>query len=228
MADVTQLRFGSVLKRVFAIKGADPGRTLSPEMVPSIEVQDQYQPENRSMRGERVWGIGVQLANTITLFQWATICNPVASGRMCIVRRATFSGVLPTATTQPGNVGVFVDQPQISSEGLVLKANWADARQLGTPGFNQSPIGYNLNYTVVNASVNGEAGQSIWHSEIFPGAATAPWYVQTPDLDVVLPPGTTLHLGVRSSVLATAGWNYSVSIQGIEKQFDASELIIPP
>lgn len=214
---------------MFAIKAADPGRVVSPVIQPGFDVADSYHPEDRLSRGERTFGWGFQMFSNAVSFGWYTLLNPANSGKIVVLRRLTISMAIPTAAVQPGVVVFTLNGPRDSSgEATVAKFTYTDGR--ASLVAQQSTAGYNLNQTrnVVGA-INSENILNIWGFEFQPGAAIVPNFViQSPDLDVVLPPGSALRFGPIGTVLATAPWGYTSYVQGYERVADPNELITPP
>jgi hypothetical protein len=227
LADVTALRFGSLLKRVFGIKAIDPGRFLVPTIQPVASPFDvTYAPEQRADRGERNFQGNALITNTSAVnFGGTEIPNPIASGRMIVVRRVRLDVLLPTSTNQPGNVhfdmllGVVTQTP-------VNGANAKDCRFF-TPG---SPVGKGL-ATLVNFTSGATTIvqlQTSTYAVLFPGAAATPTSLTFDNVDIVITPGFGLDMILRSDVLPAATYNYYLTVEGYERALEPGEALPPP
>jgi hypothetical protein len=227
LADVTALRFGSLLKRVFGIKAIDPGRFLVPTIQPVAPVTDlTYAPEERADRGERNFQGNAVLTNTsATSFGGTVIPNPAGSGRMIVVRRVRLDVLLPTATNQPGNIHFDMLLAAVANTP-VNGANGKDTRFF----YGGTPVGKGL-ATLVNF-VGGittivQLQTSTW-AVLFAGAAATPTSLTFDNVDIVITPGFELDLILRSDVLPAATYNYYLTVEGYERALEPGEALPPP
>lgn len=229
MGDVLQSRFSALLKRSLVLKNKDPGAFVGPGVMPGIEIQDQVQPENRFLRGERLWAFGFDQSVTVTQFNLVTISNPASNNRIAVLRRIRLSGFLPTSGQQSGATYFFIYRLFSNTGGLPppVAANTCDGR-VGT-AVGQSWVGSNANNSNIAIVVATEAPKTIlyWSPGPIPAAPTA--IDKTFDnLDIVISPGTELRFGWSATALATSGYTWVFNAEGYERVLDASELTGPP
>ncbi len=229
MAQVTQLRFATGLKQLLGLRTSDPGRVVAPTIAPTLEVQDFYRPEARLSRGERNFGIGVNVTNaTGANFSNVVIYQIAGSNRLTVVKRVTLSLNLPTATVAPGNVYFGILRPAGAALGSVQNP--------GVPKDSRVSVG--LNQTVLSTNVFPNPGQpasappnttGVYVCLFFPGAATVPTIHQVDNLDIVLFPGTQIVVAFGSDTNTVApGYTYNVFCEGYERAIDPSELLAAP
>lgn len=235
MADITQPRWQSILRRAFAIKTADPGRVLHPIIGGTFEVQDTYRPESRALRAERAFSIskgGITNTAAVNFGIFAVCAAP--GGRIAVLKRATFSFSLPTAANQPGNVYAIIEQPNTTlnlAPGLL--ANLKDFRAApGTETAGPTTTFANLATSGVQNIVTA-FGIAAYAEQVFPGAAVTSSRIQVDNLDLVIGPPPSgnpwsVAFGVRGDTLPVASWNWNVCVEGYEFSPDASELLSPP
>jgi hypothetical protein len=233
MSAVTQLRWSGLVKRLFATKGSDPARDFAPSSVSTYELGDVYRPEDRLMRGDRVWGLNADLGATTIQFSFFMLVNLLTSGKIDVLRRLRFAGLLPTSTNQPGRVFAFCKFPQPAAANGILAGtnpNCTDGRVCGPLGTAPAVVttGYNLNVTSVAIAAGTFLPTCVWAYELAPGGAAAPFSIVSPDLDVVLSPGMSVQFGLVATSLPAANWNSMVGFDGYERGVDPAELIAPP
>ncbi len=229
MAQVTQLRFATALKQILGLRVSDPGRVVAPTIAPTLEVQDVYRPEARLSRGERSFGIGVNLTNAsgVNGFAFAQVYQVAGSNRLTVIKRVTLSLNLPTATVAPGNVFFGILRPDITGSGPFNP---------GVPKDSRVSIG--LSQTVLSTSLLAVTGQpsqappnttGVYVCLFFPGAATVPTIHQVDNLDIVLfPSARTLFMFASDNNTAAPGYTYNVFCEGYERAIDPSELLAAP
>ncbi len=217
MGDVEQLRFAQLLKRLFGTRARDPGRNLSPLVAPTTDLQDFYQPENRANRGEKLFTVFATLTNlAATNFGVALLTNPVASGRIGVVKRVTWSGIAPTTTTQPGVTFLAISDPlALGAFGVpgVLKDSRYGVGAQGTLGFGSAttsvqPLNINSTYKV----------------QFLLGAATTSFFHQVDNLDIVLSQGFHFNFHFTSDTLPAVTYTWNIQVEGYERTIDPNEL----
>jgi hypothetical protein len=230
LADITQLRYAQLLKRVFGIKTVDPGRVVAPVIAAGYELQDTYKPESRLDRGEKLWGGGIIATNNVAGFQNVGLTNLPGSGKLTVVRRMTISFTLPTTATQPGNAFFAILAPTVGNAGALSQAcTLKDARYIASAG------GVNISSTQVYSFGNSGAGaiplvNTLYATALTFGAAvgTTPFQLVIDNLEIVLSPNTQLVCELGASVLPTATWTWLLWCEGHERIADPNELITPP
>ncbi len=230
MAQVTQLRFATALKQLLGLRVSDPGRVVAPTIAPTLEVQDVYRPEARLSRGERSFGIGINMTNaTGAAFASCTLYQLANSNRLSVLKRVTLSLNLPTATVAPGNVYFGINRPILSPSALTVSnpATPKDARV--SSGLSQSILSTNLLSQGGLPATAPPNTTGVYVCLFFPGAATVPTIHQVDNLDVVIVPGTqvTIQFGSDTNTVAP-GYTYNVFCEGYERAIDPSELLAAP
>ncbi len=224
MGDVEQLRFAQLLKRVFGTRAQNPGRILTPAVSPTAEVQDFYQPENRSNRGEALWGAGLTpLAMAVANGTSFNITNPANSNRITVIKKVTVSCLVPTATVQAAGTAAFFIQNIAPGVTTGVSVNSRDSRRTN---FN-SPLTtqYSQNNAVGTSNLQTLAVLSIWGFELDTTAdATKFLYVHRDELDIVLLPNSQIYMGFRNQVAPASTWNYTLFVEGYERTIDPNEL----
>lgn len=229
MGQVTQTRFSSLLKRVMALKAVDPGQAVGPFIQPCTDVQDFDQPENRAIRGERLWGAGMQTSNVAANFSQINLINPVGSGKLLVLRRCTWAFNTPTAANQPGVVFIAIGFPtaittQTITGGAQVKAR--DSRMiipgalgsLGTSGFGTQTTG----------TLSSFWGSATYYETVPMAAAAFYLRIQVDRLETVLSPGFYIGINFASDTLPVATLNWGVHCEGYERTLDPQEVIVPP
>ncbi len=225
MGDAEQLRFAQLLKRVFGTRAQNPGRVLTPAVSPTADVQDGYQPENRSNRGEGLWGAGLTPfnVNTVGNTEALLIINPVGSNKVTVVKKLTVSCLIPTATVQPaGTAAFFISNPTTTAVGAGVSTNSRDSRR---NNFN-APLSTQYSTALLSPiNLQTQAVSSIWAFELDTSAvATQGLYVHRDEIDVVLLPGSHIVIGFIVSGFPTAAWKYTLFCEGYERTIDPNEL----
>lgn len=223
MSQVTQARFQTLLKRIFATKGNDPGTRLSEVISPSFDTQDQYQPENRLMRGERTWGVAFAMDNTVGGFRQGQFCNTIGSGKLIVIKRVCISGIVPTVAIQPGRLWAYFSATGGNTTAAVAAVP-KDGRvlQLGAVGVLSS--GFTSNVQPATTAVAIQLLNFV--QELQPAASGT--FLMDQEVDVVLSPGSQMLWGLLATALPTGTYNVSSAIQGWERVADPAEFIVPP
>jgi len=221
LADITQPRYSQLLKRVFGIKGANPGIVINPGIAATHDVADPYQPENRFLRGERSFGVVDTVTNTAaTNFGYRVYTNPPNSNRVAVIRRITWSLNVPTAANQPGAlVHAGVRFATASAAAPTIFAIPKDTR-VGLISAN-SLLATGLVSQL--AGILGPANSSVFTVQVFPGAAAQPLIVQADNLDLVVSPGTGYPIVFASDALPVATYQWLVCVEGFERNLDPAE-----
>ncbi len=228
MAQVTQLRYATALKQLLGLRVSDPGRVVAAALAPTLEVQDTYRPETRLSRGERSFGIGINVTNaTGANFSSTVLYQLQNSNRLTVLKRVTLSLNLPTATVAPGNVYFGILRPASSGFGAVNPATPKDARV--SVGLSQTVLSTNI-FTVGGLTASAPPNTTgVYVCLFFPGAATVPTIHQVDNLDIVITPGTQVTLQFASDTNTVApGYSYNVFCEGYERALDPSELLAAP
>lgn len=225
MADITQLRFAQLLKRLFGVKTSDPGRALMPGVIATAEVNDTYQPENRASRGEKLFGVLNNLSNiAATSFGLNVFIMPSGTNRIAVIRRATLSVLLPTAANQPGSLFFGARIPQPGSQSILVQCQAKDAR------FNiQSGGNTNLACGISNATAGilGWTNSTLHAVQLFPGAAAVPTIYVIDNLDIPVPPGFQVTFALAADALPVATYTYTLCLEGYERALDPNETLPP-
>jgi hypothetical protein len=225
--DVTQARWAALLKRMMALKGLDAGRAVSPVIQPTYELSDAYKPEDRICRGDHLTSWGGQFSNPAAgSFALADLVNPGTTGRLCVIKRVTFSGIMPTSAQQPGNV--FLGIAHINNFGGLLGT-------AGIPKDGRAPTFVTNNSTCslftgtwAGSSVNAFLSGGIYGFQVAPAAATAPYLYTIDNLDIVLVPNTQVGFTFAADAAIVTTYTWNLLIEGYERVLDPAELIPPP
>lgn len=125
---IGQPRFNSPLVRFFGMKiGGAAAPSLAPEIAPSFEVNQQDDPQQYFLRGEKLAGYGTSMSAAVGFYSTGALRNPAGSGVLLIVKSVY---VFSTA-----NVNVSLSQiSALTNDGspTVLDARWAGLSQLQT------------------------------------------------------------------------------------------------
>lgn len=228
--DITQLRYQTLLKRLLGLKGGDSGgRLVSPEIAPSFEVNDQYQPEARYLRGERLYACAARTTNTNpSTFGTIALQNPFGSGKVWVVRRITWSLLMPTSVVFPGVCFIALGRFSALAGGSVSNPNKAkDSRAALLFGVNADVGSCGLTTGFATGTNSAFENSSLFYESIQPGATAVP-YVKTVDtLDLVLGPGSQLAAFLGSDSLLTAAFNWNLAVEGYERVLDGNETNLP-
>jgi len=226
LADITQLRFGNLLKQTLGIKAGDSGRSVPSYIIPVNEVQDAYRPEFRAPRGERLWGMNRTQVTTANInFGACVLPNVVGSNKLIVVKRAWVSLLLPTAVQQPGRTH-FDIVLNVVGQTPANGANAKDGRYyLPISGNAQKGVATLVGITSGTTTLADFLGS--FSIELFPGAAAVPTLLQLDNLDLVLCPGTQAEFYLRSDVISTLTYNWLLTLEGYERTADQNE-IVPP
>lgn len=85
---IGQPRWNSPLIRFFGMKiGSAAAPSLSPEIAPSFDVNQQDDPTLYFLRGENLFQVAFQVAAAVGNYSQANIRNPAGSGVLCVVER---------------------------------------------------------------------------------------------------------------------------------------------
>jgi hypothetical protein len=226
MADITNLRFAQFLKRTLGLKGIDPGRVVQTIVVPGMEMQDTYRPEMRSARGERSFCYYANHVNATASYVsenfglGSSIANKIA-----IIKRVTWSLVMPTATVNPGSLWLGVTNAFASPPVFTSKATYKDSRY-GTGGVIATVAGTGVNVPTVSIPANA---YQYW-LQIFPTSVATDRFVhQVDQLDIVITPGTFVGIDLRGDTAIQVGQQYiwACTIEGYEYTADPAELLTP-
>lgn len=235
MGSVLQSRFSALIKRVLVLKAVDPGANVGGGIVPGIEVNDpQFQPENRALRGERLWGGGQDMGVQLTSFPLVTIGNPVpgsGGNRLIILKRLRISSILPTSTNQPGTVYFVIYRHFTNTSGIAAPFfNVTDSREQQVQGIQASPVcfntGNNSNVAIVASTEYPKA--LLWWSPGALAGTTTNLDKTFDDLQIVITPGWELRFGFAATSLPVSTWGWSFTAEGHERLIDPSELTVPP
>jgi len=233
LADATQLRFANLLRRVFAIKGVDPGRTVSSNVSPTFDLSDPYHPEDRAQRGERLFGAGEQI--TVPLvgnMSVPQLQNDVSRGLLVVLKTVLISGLHPGNVTQPINTAhAFVGAAR-SDTPLGAPANLVNSKdgRGNTPGGARLTGGTrwaNASLATVTRATLADQSVRLQGVEGLP-ADPQGFAILWDELDIVLPPGFYVNFGLRISANPSADWFYAVTFEGYQRPIDPAEVFTPP
>lgn len=225
MGDITNLRFAQFLKRALALRTVDPGRVLANNVGSVLELQDTYRPEHRLDRGEKLLTLGAQTIINTSNFQ---VMEVIATGRTFVLKRVSWSLLLPTSTTQPGQLYFWIGNLNTSTGPGTNLAQPKDTRLPNSFGGSSA---LTTTYTIIGAGIASPSVQAIispYLVQIYPGAATVPTIHQVDNLDIIVTPGNLITVGIRGDTLTTASYNYIVMVEGYEFTPDPSELQAAP
>jgi len=225
LADITQPRFGSLLKRVLAVKTADVGRHVGTIIQPTTDISDVYRPESRGDRGEQLQKLGNQISSTTASFGTGELSNPATSGRLFVVKRVTWMGTAPTTTVQPGNVWLsilvsFNPVTAVLSTGAQKDSRFAQSKP--TPSFGLNPS------TQAVTSFVGAVQNSAYIKLLILGAAQGDLFHQVDNLDISIWPNGFASFRIQGDTLPTAGYSWAVTVEGYERSVDPAEQLPPP
>jgi hypothetical protein len=207
-----------------ALKAIDSGRAVSSVIFPQFDVNDAYQPENRALRGEKLLGASVLCNNAVANFALPWLVNPTGSGRIVVLKRATFAGVLPTSTNQTGTGSLGIKPAATAGATVPTNFGFNKDFRYTSGAFNQAGSGIN----VTTQGAVDEIGNYMIGVQLVPQATTTNFFYDFDNLDIVNPPGTLLPCQIRFSVLPTAAWTYTLSLQWYERVYDPAESVFPP
>lgn len=220
MADITQGRYQQLVKKVFGLKGGDATRQVLNPVQTSYELQDTYRPEDRASRGERVFGMGATPSNVAaTSFGAANFCNPAGSGKICVIKRATWSLLLPTAANQPG-----VTFLSIGAQGFGTPSTTAFLKDTRWTAFGGAKTSSGFVIQAVG-TFGSQAPISTYYVAVFPGAATVPFIHQVDNLDMVLVPNSSFNFLFASDTNPVGTYTWNIHVEGYERVGDPNELL---
>ena len=221
MKALEQHRFSEMVKRVLNAKSTQAVFGLNQAISPALDVQDGYRPEQRAIRGERLWGCSLQLTQGTAINTSTTmvLVNPTGSQRIAVMRRVTASALIPGSAVQAvDTVGFFVTRPQAEgSTGAGM--NGKDSRNLLTQSTQFTTRTGLAATTLQTIAIN-----AVWGIQVPIQAAASPFIIDHDQEEVVLFPGFTCDIGFRVSAQPTVAWNSIVSIDGFERPFEAAEV----
>ena len=224
----TQLRWASLIKGAFGLKGGDSGRLISPVIQPSFETADpEYRPEDRAMRGERLFYIGTSVSQvSAASFGLPNLTNLASSNVLLVLRRVRWSGTLPTNVVQPGRLWARVEE--VNNNGGV--ATFSIAKDFRSQQQNL-PMRCGLGTVDSTGAVTTailSASNTLWAQEVFVATAASGFLVDSNPIEIVLPPGTGVRCGLVGDTLPTGNWNFTLTYEGYERVIDPAERILPP
>lgn len=223
MAEVTQSRYQQLLRRVFGIYATQRiADVIPPSISPSADVNDPYQPEMRSIRGERSFSMLYQATNTAAVnFSLGTLTNPVTNNRVLVVKRLTWHLNIPTAANQPGELYLgYVVTTLLTALSPAVQPAYKDGRVIQAFGIRDLSLAVSTQGVGTSGLTSAGLAYAI---TLFPGAATVPFIHINDQVDVVVTPGSELQLTVRASVLPVATYTWNVTIEGFSRTLDPNE-----
>jgi len=224
VGQVTQARYSSLLKRLFALKTVDPGASVGPFVAPSCEVNDAYLPEARALRGEKLFTGSTAETNTAAVnFGVAQFGNPIGSGKVAVVRRVIWSFATPTAANQPGNFRLQLSQQAGTAPAPTIFGTVKDSRYGGGLA-SQSTCGVQN----ANTGISGFPATALYQVVVVLGAAAGSVLHVADNLDIVVWPGFAFNISAVSDILPVGTYTWFATWECYERAFDPSELIVPP
>jgi hypothetical protein len=221
-----------LLRRVFSVKTTDPGQVMPGTVSPVYDVSDPYAPETRLDRGERTFGIAQQATNSGPAGNWQAVylMNPVGSGKLCVVKRATWSLAIPTSATQGGFWGLGVLAPSIiGTFNNGAQGNYQDSRLAVLAGQHATAFGLaDLNPGTFGSWAILQA-QCSYLIQLNPGASAVPNFVhQVDQLGIALWPGAQCAFVAAGDTLPTANYTWEICVEGWERNTDPTETTVQP
>ncbi len=216
MSVLEQHRYTEMVKRLFNQKPSLPV-ALTQAVSPTVDVQDAYRPEQRALRGERLWGCCLELTTALAATNDLILVNPGSSLRIAVISDVTVSLLVPTSTVQAVDSGAFFVSRPVAEGSVGAGVSGKDTRNLLTQSTQFTTR------TGGTTNIQTKATNSVWGFKLPTETTARQLIVQKNDMEVVLFPGFTCDIGFYVSAFPTTAWLYLVSVEGFERPFEGGE-----